>query len=299
MHIGFITSYSEERVAFAARAGFDCLEISVDPGSSLDLDKLSDRDIGEVAAVFRKHTLAVGTLICSVNHLHGDTAKRAENNRYFEKALKICRKLGAGIVATNAWGDHEAGPARSMETYRAVFARYASIAEAEGVRIAIENCPQIYGYHVAIGNIGYSPEMWEAMFDAVPSAVVGLEFDPSHLVFLQIDYLKALRDFGDRVYSFHAKDTEISQERLGRYGYLGRQLKRDEEKMWYGGPGWWRYRMPGWGQVDWPGIMRVLADVGYAGPLIIEHEDPVFSGARHDEGLRLGLKYLRQFMVDR
>jgi sugar phosphate isomerase/epimerase len=297
MQIGFITSYSEERVAFAAAAGFDCLEVSADPGSSLDLDRLSDRDLEQTLAVFRRHRVAVGTVFCSVNHLDGDPAKRAESNRYFEKALRACRKLGTRIVGTNAWGDHVAGPERSLETYRTVFARYAAVAEEEGVRIAIENCPHLHGYHVAIGNIGYGPELWEAMFRAVPSEAVGLEFDPSHLVFLGIDHLRAIRQFGGRIYSFHAKDTEIDRERLGRYGWLGRQLDRGEEREWYGGPGWWRYRMPGWGEVDWRLVIRALSDAGYGGPLIIEHEDPVFSGTRHDEGLRLGLKHLRQFVV--
>ena len=81
---------------------------------------------------------------------------------------------------------------------------------------------------------------------------------------------------------FHAKDMEINREALGRNGI-------------YGG-GWRRYRIPGWGDIDWKRIFSALVDIGYDYAMVIEHEDPIFTGERHDEGLRRGLKYLRQFV---
>ena len=109
-----------------------------------------------------------------------------------------------------------------------------------------------------------------------------MEFDPSHLVVTGIDYLKALRDFGSKIVHFHAKDTEIDRETLGNCGIYGK--------------GWWRFRIPGWGDINWQKIFSLLLDIGYDYAMVIEHEDPVFTGERNDEGLRRGLKVLRQFV---
>jgi sugar phosphate isomerase/epimerase len=91
----------------------------------------------------------------------------------------------------------------------------------------------------------------------------------------------------------HAKDTEIMKDKLDKYGIIGRQI--DNSSGW--NAGWWRYRIPGWGQIDWKEIFKALNDIKYDRSMVIEHEDPVFGGKRTDEGLKLGLRYLRQFML--
>jgi sugar phosphate isomerase/epimerase len=116
----------------------------------------------------------------------------------------------------------------------------------------------------------------------VPSTAVGLEYDPSHLYWQGIDYLAAIHRFADRLVFAHAKDTEVMQDRLGQAGIYG--------------SGWWRYRLPGLGELDWEAIAGALAEVGYRNGIVIEHEDPVFSGERFEEGLAIGLKYLRQVL---
>jgi len=121
------------------------------------------------------------------------------------------------------------------------------------------------------------------MFKVIPSKALGLEFDPSHLVFQFIDYLDAARKFGSRIYHTHCKDTEILYDRLGYVGYTGE--------------GWWRFRMPGLGDVDWKRLITTLQDVGYDYVLSIEHEDPLYHG---EEGFRKGLvvarRHLAQFL---
>ncbi len=303
MNIGFVTYYSKEIVEFAGKAGFDCLEVSVRKGSSLDLDRLKEKDLEAVLEDFRSNGVKIGTLTCSTNHLEGDPSKRRENNAYFNKAIKLCRKFGTDILTTNAWGDKSKTPSENIGTYKEVFTEYAKAAADEGVRIALENCPHWLGYPMTIGNISFSPEMWDALFEAVPSKAVGLEFDPSHLFWMGIDCVKAVRDYGERIYAFHAKDTEIIKEKRDRYGIAGKQIGKESE--W--DSGWWRYRLPGLGMIDWKGVFNALYDIDFTGPLIIEHEDPVFGGDRSENGLdlgpktetglKLGLRYLRQFML--
>lgn len=293
MKLGFVTQYSKERIEFAGKAGFDNLEIFTEKGAPWDIEKLSEYDIEEFVGFMKDHKIKLATLACSINHLDGDKVKRKENNEYFIKAIKICKKLGTDIVATNAWADSNKSPEENMKDYKEVFSEYARVAETEGVKIAIENCPHSVGYPIPIGNIAYSPEMWEAMFEAVPSKAIGLEYDPSHLFWLGVDYIKAIRDFGDKIYAFHAKDTEIRKDILGKVGIFGKQFgKKSDWDL-----GWWRYRIPGWGMIDWTDVFRALNDIGFSGPMVIEHEDPVFGEDRTDEGLILGLRYLKQFML--
>jgi len=277
MHIGFVTPYSEERVKFAKETGFDCLEIFVDEGM------LEEKRIKEVKRVFDRYNVKIGTIACSVNHLDPDPKKREKNNETFVKALRVCRQFGTDIVATNAWGDRTKSVKENILVYKEVFTEYARVAEAEDVKIAIENCPHMGRYPFTIGNIAFSPEVWELLFEAVPSKNIGLEYDPSHLFWLGIDYIKGVYDFGDRIYAVHTKDTEILKDTLSKRGIYGEN--------------WWRYRIPGWGDINWQKFIASLYDVGYKGDLIIEHEDPVFGGELTDEGLKLGLRYLRQFTI--
>ena len=299
MKMGFVATYTPQTAAFAAEAGFDGLEIFAGPDLGFNLDSLTDDDAKRLAEDAEKLGIRLLTLSLSPIHMDGDPSRRAEANAYFVRAIKRCRLFGADTVVTNAWSDGAKPPAENIRAYKEVFSEYAKAAESENVKIAIENCPHWLGYPVEIRNIGFSPEMWDAMFEAVPSEAIGLEFDPSHLVWLGIDYLRALRDYGSRVYAFHAKDTEILEDKRYKYGIIGKQLLKKSE--W--DAGWWRYRMPGFGQIDWKGVFNALYESGFAGPMIIEHEDPVFGGDRSEDGsglgpltekgLTLGLRYLR------
>ena len=124
-------------------------------------------------------------------------------------------------------------------------------------------------------NLAYSPEIWDEMFRIIPAENFGLEIDPAHMVWQGIDYIKAIHDFGPRIFHAHAKDTEIIPEILARCGIYG--LLFDKRESF--GHGWWRGRAPGWGNVDWKKFITALLDVGYKGNVDIEHEDQVFARA--------------------
>lgn len=288
MNLGFMTKFSPEIVAFADGNGFNCLEVYIGKdGFGMDIDTVTDAEINEFLSVMDEYGMSVATVYSKVNHLDPDPDQRARNNRYFEKLIRMSRRLGTDIVTTCARGDSDKSPADNLPEYKRVFSRYASIAEDAGVKIALENCPHASGYPVRIGNMGYSPEMWEAMFDAVSSEAIGLEYDPSHLYWLEIDYITAIRDFGSRIYAFHAKDAEFLPCR-GRCGLYGRQFPAGRS---------WRYRLPGWGGVDWREVFKALYDAGYAGPVLIENEDPLFSGDRRNEGLLKARDFLKPWMI--
>jgi len=288
MKYGFVAMYDQETAQFAAKAGFDGMEIFVGPiidvAMGLDILNMSDDEIKRVVDYVGGLGIGFTTLSCNPIHLHGDPAKRAEAGKHFRKALESAKLMGTDIVVTNAFTDRTKSPVENLVDFKEVFGEYTKIAESEGVKIAIENCPHWHGTPPVHGNLAYSPEMWEAMFDAVPSKALGLEFDPSHLVWQGIDYLRAMREFGDRIYAYHAKDTEMLPEGQYRFGVFGQQLNTVHD--WPGG--WWRYRIPGYGQVDWQAIQYLLYEMEYNGPMVIEHEDHVFGGDRSENGLGLG-----------
>ena len=288
MKYGFVGFYDEETAKFAAKAGFNGLEIFVGPvidvAMGLDVCAISDDDIKRMMDFLGNLGIGLITLSCNPIHLHGNLAKRAEGVKHFRKALESARKMGTDMVVTNAFTDKSKSPVDNLTAYKEVFGEYAKIAESEGVKIAIENCPHWSGNPPVIGNLAYSPEMWSAMFEAVPSKAIGLQFDPSHLVWQGIDYIRAMREFSDHIYACHAKDTEMLPDEQYRYGIFGKQI--DAPSDWPGG--WWRYRIPGYGQVDWKTIQYILYEMEYTGPMVIEHEDPVFGGDRSETGLGLG-----------
>jgi sugar phosphate isomerase/epimerase len=141
------------------------------------------------------------------------------------------------------------------------------------------------------GNLAYSPELWEWMFDLG----LFLNYDPSHLVWMGIDPVEAVRPYVDRVAHAQAKDIEVFPERRTRYGWPGRAVERPDP--W--DVGWWRYRVPGLGQVDWTRVVDTLYEGGFDYVLSVEHEDPVWGGTeeRIETGLRVAHRTLRPLIV--
>ncbi len=303
MKIGLVTYYAPEIADIAQEVGFNSLELFVNPGTSLDLNHITKEQVHKLVDELQNRGLDICSITCSVNHLERDPQKRKQNQDYFLQAIRMSKLFGTRLLTTNPWADPQSSPEENLKIFADSFLQYAQAAEREGVLIALENCPHYTPYPYQVGSIGYSPEMWDAMFEAVPSRAVGLEFDPSHLFWLGIDIPKAIRDYGERIFAFHAKDCEIDRDALQRYGIIGRQF--GTKNKW--DMGWWRYRIPGLGQISWKEVVKALLDIGYQGPIVIEHEDPVFCGAPSElgltlgnktkQGLRYGLNYLRRFPV--
>ena len=137
-------------------------------------------------------------------------------------------------------------------------------------------------------NIAISPEVWDEMYKVVPSKALGIELDPSHMVWQGIDYIQSIYDYGDRIFHVHAKDMEIINRVLQRVGIIG-QAFGETVRQGHGaralGHGWWRARLPGWGQIDWPKFISALIETNYKGNIDIEHEDDVFAAAHANQTL--------------
>jgi len=278
MKLGYLTDLSDDECRLAAEIGFDCIEAR----SGWEAERLDEADYLKrwsegTRAMLDEH----GITVSAVALYKAGPAPRDERLRDYERHIRLCGALGVDVLTALAGAD----PARSMDEnldeWAALFGEVAGRAEDAGVKIAFENWPGLRGHLPPIGtvNIAFTPEVWEQMFARVDSDHLGLEFDPSHLVWQFIDWAEQLKKFGERVFHVHAKDTEIFQEKLSSGGFFS--------------GGWWRYRIPGYGLVDWRKFTSILKEIGYEGGICIEHEDPVFSGERRAEGLRKGYEVLR------
>ena len=204
----------------------------------------------------------------------------------YPASVNAAKTLGVGVVNTFIGRD----PARSVEsqwpTVQEVWPDIVRHAESAGGRLGIENCPMLFSTDEWPGgkNLAVSPAVWQALFQEMSSPNLGLNFDPSHLVWQHIDYVRAVREFGPRIVHVHAKDTRIDPDRLYAVGVLGL--------------GWHTAKIPGLGDVDWGRLFSALTDAGYRGPVCIEVEDRAFEGSLEDRkrSLRQSKRFLEQFV---
>jgi sugar phosphate isomerase/epimerase len=294
MKLGFLTACLpdrslEEIASWAAAEGYAALEVAAWPdlgdrpftATHLDVDGFDAGAAERVAALFDQHGLTASSLAYYDNNLHPDPAERSAVNAHVAKCIDAAALVGIPTVGTFIGRDPQLSVAENLRAAEKLFAPLVDRAGEKGVKLVIENCV-MEGWHPDgyPGNLAYSPELWEWMFDLG----LYLNYDPSHLVWIGIDPVEALRPYVDRVAHAQAKDVEVFPERRNRYGWPGKAVVREDP--W--DVGWWRYRVPGLGQVDWRRVVDTLYEGGFDGVLSVEHEDPVWGGT--EERVKTGLQ---------
>lgn len=305
MKLGFLTACLPKRsladiAGWAANSGFEALEVAAWPAlgdrpftaTHLDVDGFSSADAESVRALFGEHDLTLSSLAYYDNNLHPDPDERAAVNAHVLACIDAAALLGCPTVGTFVGRDPGRSVADNLREAEKVFDPLVSRAGEKGVKLVIENCV-MEGWHPDgyPGNLAYSPELWEWMFDLG----LYLNYDPSHLVWMGIDPVEALRPYVDKVAHAQAKDVQTFPERRNRFGWPGRAVHRPDP--W--DVGWWRYRVPGLGEVDWRRVVDTLYEGGFDGVLSVEHEDPVWGGTedRIETGLRVAHSTLRPLLV--
>jgi sugar phosphate isomerase/epimerase len=273
MYVGILTAPLRakplaEIIPWAAARGIHGLEIEVRPGSHQNIAGAGDAELEQLQGLLAQHQMQISSLACYVS-LAGVPATQAEQGcRDLEQAIELAARLGVDTVCTLAGFPAEGKDrARTIaEDLPAAFRPVLDLAGQRGVRLALENW-----YRTNIQHLDH----WRALFEAVPDAHFGLNFDPSHLDWQGIDVTAALREFRERIFHVHAKDVAVEPAVLARVGYLG--------------DGWWRYVLPGYGRIRWGEFITQLRQQGYDGVLSIEHEDDAFPP---EEGFSKAARYL-------
>jgi sugar phosphate isomerase/epimerase len=301
MQLGFVSAILgdlslEEVLGFARDEGFACVEVMCwPPGGAdrryagvthLDVTDLSEERAGQVRELVRKTGVAISGLGYYPNPLEPDPGHRQVVAGHLRRVIEAAPRLGVPVVNTFIGRDPRLSLEANGPLLREVWPPLVRHAETCGVKLGIENCPMLFSKDEWPGgkNLAVSPEVWQMLFETLPSPNLGLNFDPSHLVWQHIDYARCVREFGPRLVHVHAKDTRIDLERLYRRGILGL--------------GWHVAKLPGLGDVDWGALFAALTDVGYRGAVCIEVEDRAYEGSLADRqrALRQSKRYLEQWV---
>ncbi len=287
--LAIITDYSREKLAFASSVGYEGVVVILN--GNFDPDKASDSQIDEFLNTSRETGARIISIECmwGINHIDPDPVARAKSNDRFIRCLEFAHRLGCKFCGTFSGGIPGADMDRQVkELAEVVNEKYVPVLDKLDISMGWENFP-------TAENFATVPAAWEHVFELVPSPRLGLEFDPSHLIRQFIDPCDAAWRVRDRIRAVHLKDTEITQPVIQQVGIHGH--------------GWWRYRIPGQGLIDWPKFITVLLQAKFQGGAAVEHEDgfwdtphsssqPDFPQTRKD-GFILAHRYLTQFLPGR
>ncbi len=303
IQLGFVSAILpeltlEETLQFASEAGYDCVEVMCWPPGKADrryagVTHLDVTDVSHDLSI----RLELACLDASVsisglgyypNPLSPDPDEASIAQAHLMRLLEAAAISEVRIVNTfigrNPTLSIEENWPRMLEVWRPIVAR----AEELGVRIGIENCPMLFTRDEWPGgkNLAISPVVWRRLFADLDSRAIGLNLDPSHFVWQQMDYVAAIREFHDRIVHVHAKDARIDRHKLAEVGVLAEPLQYHTPKL------------PGLGDVDWGAFFSALSDTGYTGAVCVEVEDRAFEGSMRDRktALRQSAQYLRQYI---
>ncbi|HZT70206.1 MAG TPA: sugar phosphate isomerase/epimerase [Terriglobia bacterium] len=291
--LAIITNYSRQKLAFATQVGYE--GVVVKTGKDFN-PYLSDSQIDQILATSRETGCRIISVECfydgegkGINHIAPDPAERRSMNERFIHCLEFAHRLGCKFVGSFSGGIPDANFDRQAKELAEVFnEKYLPVCQKYDVSMGWENYP------TAI-NFATVPAAWEKVFSLITDRHFGMEFDPSHLVRQYIDPYQAAWDIRDRILAIHLKDTEITQPVLQQVGIHG--------------DGWWRYRIPGQGLIDWPRFFTVLLQAGFNGGAAVEHEDRFWDAPPSDsaadfpqerkDGFILAYRFLRQYLPGR
>lgn len=284
----------EEVADWAAANGFESLEICCWPVSEgaarryagithIDVDGFTRNQGDEINAMLASKGLTVSGLGYYPNPLNPDPDHRELVQGHIKKVITAASMMGVPVVNTFIGADGSKTQDENWEEAKREWPHIVDHATDAGVKIAIENCPMIFTADEwpSGHNVAYSPRIWRQMLEAF-GPTVGINLDPSHLIWQMIDIERVIAEFAERIYHVHAKDLEIDEDGLYEHGIMS------------GGIGWQVPRLPGLGDVDWGEFMSALYRVGYQGDITVEHEDRQFEDT--DELIKSGFLIARDVL---
>ncbi len=303
MQLGFVSAILPELtlaevLEVAEEAGYDCVEVMCWPKGKaerryagvthIDVVGFDQARAGEVQALVREKGIDISGLGYYPNPLAPDPDERRTYVEHLRAVIDAAHLLGLGNVNTFIGRD----PAKSVDANWAAFdevwpplVRYAG---ERGIKIGIENCQMLFTNDEWPGgkNLATSQAIWREMFRRIPDANFGLNYDPSHMIWQQMDEVAPITEFAARLHHMHAKDARLDRDRLNQVGVLATPNSYHTPKL------------PGMGDVRWGAFFSALTDAGYRGPVCVEVEDRAYEGSLDDRkrALRQSALYLRQFM---
>ena len=289
----------EEVISFAAQTGYSCVEIMCWPVGKaerryagvthIDVANLSKKEIDEIHGLLEQKGVTISGLGYYPNPLEANKKNVDRYIMHIKKVIDAAGRLGLKNVNTFIGRDHQSSVEDNFKRFRKVWPGIVKYAEKRRVKIGIENCPMFFTNDEWPGgkNLASSPAIWRRMFDEIPSPNFGLNYDPSHLVWQFMDYIRPIYEFKERIFHVHIKDAKLMREKLNDVGILATPLSFHSPKL------------PGLGDVDWGKFFSALTDIGYDGAACVEVEDRSYEGSlqMRKRSLIQSREYLKQFLA--
>mgnify|MGYP002795469996 FL=1 len=304
MKLGFISSildtYSfEEVIDTAAALGYECVEVACWPKEKaarryagithIDIEALTDDKIAYINEYCSRKKVEISALAYYPNTITDNEKERKKAVDHLKAMINAAPKLHIDTITTFIGRVQNLTVEENLKIFKEVWTPIIKLAEEHKVRIAIENCPMLFGPDQWPGgqNLMTTPAIWRKAFELIPSDFFGLNYDPSHFVWQQIDYIKPLYEFKDKIFHVHYKDIKVYPDKLNDVGIMAYPLDFMSPKL------------PGLGDVDWGKYVSALTDIGYDSYTCIEIEDKAFEGSteRIIDSLRISYRYMRQFVI--
>jgi sugar phosphate isomerase/epimerase len=306
MQLGFVSAILPEAslrdVAKTARElGFDCVELMCWPVGKaerryagvthVDVAEFSQAKADDVRGVMFDAGVAISSLGYYPNPLSPNLEEAELAVEQLKRVILASELLDLSRVTTFVGRDFTKSVDDNWPRFLATWRPLIQFAEDHGIRVGIENCPMLFTKDEWPGgkNLATTPKIWRRMFEDIPSLSFGLNYDPSHMIWQQMDYVAPMREFADRLVHVHAKDVRIDRHKLNDVGIMAHPNEYHTPKL------------PGFGDVDWGRFFSTLTDVGYRGPVCVEVEDRAYEEtiASRRASLRQSATYLRNFVPRR
>jgi sugar phosphate isomerase/epimerase len=289
----------EEMIESVHDLGYSCVEVACWPkGESerryagvchIDVDNLDDDNIKEIKDICLKNEVEISSLAFYPNNLDGDLEKRKYNLNHLKKVIKASALLDINLVTTFIGRDQFKTIEENIEEFKKEWPSIIDFASENNVKVAIENCPMLFdlGQWPGGQNMFTSVVIWRKLFEIIDSPYFGINFDPSHFIWQQMDYISPIYEFKDKMFHIHFKDIKILKDKLKEVGVLAYPLDYMLPKI------------PGLGDVNWSKFVSALTDIGYKGYACVEVEDRAFEKSLDDKfaSLKLTKNYLDQFVI--
>jgi sugar phosphate isomerase/epimerase len=303
LDLGFVSAILAEKsfekvIEFATEHGFRCVEIMCWPKGKaerryagvthINVDELDDKKVAEIKETLKRNNIYISGLGYYPNPLDADEKQAGFYIEHIKKVILAAAKLNIPVVNTFIGRDPLKSVGENLEKFAEVWPGIIKVAEDNNVKIGIENCPMLFTGDEWPGgkNLATTPAIWRKMFEIIPSPNFGLNYDPSHLVWQQMDEVKPIYDFSNKLFHIHLKDVKVFRDKLNEVGIMAYPLEYHSPKI------------PGLGDVDWRGFFSALTSVKYRGPVCIEVEDKAFEDSEKDvkAAILTSRNFLNQFI---
>ncbi len=304
LDLGFVSAILaeksfEEVVHFASKNQFKCVEMMCWPVGKaerryagvthINVDEISQQKRIEINTILKKNNIYISGLGYYPNPLDADELQAEMYIEHIKKIISAAASLEIPVVNTFIGRDPAKSVEDNLEKFAKVWPGIIKVAEENNIKVAIENCPMLFTRDEWPGgkNLATTPAIWKKMFEIIPSPNFGLNYDPSHLVWMQMNEVQPIYDFHEKLFHLHLKDVKVFRNKLNEVGIMAYPLDYHSPKI------------PGLGDVDWRGFFSALTSVKYRGPVCIEVEDKAYEGSEEDikSAILTSRNYIQQFLA--